>query len=207
MATFSDGPSTSVIPVMSDLTGFATNGFSSVGDMRLHLQNLLDLKEKQLQHAGTLGQRILAQQVELEEHVRQLHEIEVDKGDDEDLDSDIRERYRDLAEVIKTWDAENGQLSNNFGPKVCSFFASNLLSAFRVGLLHFSEYDLSQHLTNGTQPISPRTADTPRDSERSKVGPSAAQSRRAKNAAHRADDVGASHVGDLSARSFVQLLL
>ena len=116
MATFSDGPSTATLPVMPD---FTPNAISSVGDMRLQLQNLLDLKEKQLQHAGTLGQRILAQQVELEERVRQLQEFEVDKGDDEDLDSDLRERYRDLSEAIKAWDAENDQLSSNFGPKVC----------------------------------------------------------------------------------------
>lgn len=47
-------------------------------------------------------------------------------------------------------------------------------------------------MTNGVpSQASSRTADTPRDSERSKAGPSAAaQSRRAKNAAHRADDVG-----------------
>jgi hypothetical protein len=123
MATFSDGESAFSLPIMAD---FANNGLSSIGDMRLHLQNLLDLKEKQLQQAGTLGQRILAQQVELEERVRQLQEVEADKGDDEDLDSDIRDRYRDLANVVKAWDSENGQLSSNLGSKVGSSSASSL---------------------------------------------------------------------------------
>jgi hypothetical protein len=51
------------------MSDFTPNALSSVGGMRLQLQNLLDLKEKRLQHAGTLGQRILAQQVELEERI------------------------------------------------------------------------------------------------------------------------------------------
>lgn len=118
MATFSDGEPAATSPVLSE---FANNGLSSIGDMRLHLQNLLDFKERQLQQAGTLGQRILAQQVELEERVRQLQEVEVDKGDDEDLDSDIRDRYRDLAGIVKGWDSENGQMSNSFGSRVMPF--------------------------------------------------------------------------------------
>lgn len=119
MATFSDGEPAPTSPSMSE---FANNGLSSIGDMRLHLQNLLDLKEKQLQQAGTLGQQILAQQVELEERVRQLQEVEADKGDDEDLDSDIRDRYRDLAVIVKGWDAENGLMSNSFGSRVTRLF-------------------------------------------------------------------------------------
>ncbi|EPQ52067.1 hypothetical protein GLOTRDRAFT_14572, partial [Gloeophyllum trabeum ATCC 11539] len=88
---------------------------SSPADMRLHLQSLLDLKEKQLQQAGTLGQRVLAQQLELEEKVRLLQEMETDRGEDEDLDADMRERYRELAETIKAWDEENSQISSAFG--------------------------------------------------------------------------------------------
>jgi hypothetical protein len=86
--------------------------------MRFHLQNLLDSKEKQLQQAGTLGQRVLAQQMELEERIRQLQEADADKGEDDELDADAAERYRELAETIMQWDAENALLSSAFGSKV-----------------------------------------------------------------------------------------
>ncbi|KAJ7821017.1 hypothetical protein B0H14DRAFT_3471865 [Mycena olivaceomarginata] len=61
MASSSDG-----------LDSMITTPFSSAGDMRYHLQSLLDAKERQLQQAGALGQRVLAQQMELEERIRQL---------------------------------------------------------------------------------------------------------------------------------------
>ena len=99
---------------MPDFSGHS----SSTGDMRFHLQNLLDSKEKQLQQAGTLGQRVLAQQMELEERIRQLQEADADKGEDDELDAEATERYRELAETIRTWDAENAQLSSAFGSKV-----------------------------------------------------------------------------------------
>ena len=89
--------------------------FSTAGDMKYHLQNLLDSKEKQLQQAGSLGQRVLAQQMELEERIRQLQVLEVDKGEDDEIDLAARERYRELAETIMTWDSENAQLSSVFG--------------------------------------------------------------------------------------------
>lgn len=94
---------------------------SSAGDMRLYLQNLLDRKEKQLQQAGALGQRVLAQQVELEERVRELQELDADKalGEDDEIDADMRERYRQLAQSFTVWDAENVQLSTAFGKVSC----------------------------------------------------------------------------------------
>src|SRR5882762_6734726 len=77
MVTFADGPT---IP-MPDFSGHS----SSAGDMKFHLQNLLDSKEKQLQQAGTLGQRVLAQQMELEERIRQIQEvIEEGRGEEEE---------------------------------------------------------------------------------------------------------------------------
>jgi vacuolar-type H+-ATPase subunit I/STV1 len=93
--------------------------------MKTHLQNLLDSKEKQLQQAGSLGQRVLAQQMELEERIRQLQEvIEEGKGEDDDeerLDEETRERYRQLADTLLAWDEENARLSSAFGSgaKVC----------------------------------------------------------------------------------------
>ncbi|KAJ3986490.1 hypothetical protein F5890DRAFT_1503685 [Lentinula detonsa] len=139
----------------------ATNNFyESAGDMRSHLQSLLDSKEKQLQQAGTLGQRVLAQQMELEERIRQLQELDADKADNEELDIEAKEKYQELADSLITWDAENAQLSSAFGKSSVS----------------------------PSIPIAQLPRDEP---ERSKASASSsvAQSRRAKNAAHRADDV------------------
>jgi hypothetical protein len=83
--------------------------------MKFHLQNLLDSKERQLQQAGSLGQRVLAQQMELEERIRQLQELEADKGEEDEIDHEARERYHDLADTIMAWDSENAQLSSVFG--------------------------------------------------------------------------------------------
>jgi len=89
---------------------------TTAGDMNFYLQNLLDRKEKQLQQAGNLGQRVLAQQMELEERIRQLQELVGDKTDEEEVeDPQAREKYSELSEMIVTWDAENAQLSSAFG--------------------------------------------------------------------------------------------
>jgi len=89
---------------------------TTAGDMNFYLQNLLDRKEKQLQQAGNLGQRVLAQQMELEERIRQLQELVGDKTDEEEVeDPQAREKYRELSEIIVSWDAENVQLSSAFG--------------------------------------------------------------------------------------------
>jgi hypothetical protein len=105
------------------MSDFILQGMPSIGDMRAHLQLLLDNKEKQLQQVGTLGQRILSQQVQLDERAHQLHELEAELGDKQDLDSEILERYRELTEMVKSWDVDNAQLTQTFGPKVCPFHA------------------------------------------------------------------------------------
>lgn len=124
MPNFSDGDDSVDALVMSDITDNNNNifhGLSSSGDMRLHLQNLLDNKEKQLQQAGTLGQQLLAQRMELEERIRQLQELDLDAvAVDDDLNLSVRERYRELADTIKSWDKENEQFSSAFGWKVSS---------------------------------------------------------------------------------------
>lgn len=115
MPTLSDGDDSVEAPTMFPL--------SSHGDMRLHLQTLLDNKEKQLQQAGTLGQQLLAQRMELEERVRQLQELELDASSDEDeADVSVRDKYRELADTIKGWDTENEQLSVAFGLKVSQIY-------------------------------------------------------------------------------------
>jgi hypothetical protein len=91
---------------------------SSTGDMRFHLKAFLDSKEKQLQYAGTLGQRVLAQQMELEERIGQLAKAAADKSEGDEVDAEVVERYRELAGTIRTWDAENAQLSSVFESKV-----------------------------------------------------------------------------------------
>lgn len=129
MPTFSDGDD-------SVDAGIMLTSPVSPGDMRSHLQNLLDDKEKQLQHAGTLGQQLLTQRMELEERIRQLQDMEMDAGsDDEDAEVSVRERYRDLADTVKQWDTENEQLSILFnGSKVCYMYASRAPSlTMRVG--------------------------------------------------------------------------
>lgn len=96
----------------------------STGDMNTRLELFLDKKQKGLQKVGILGQRILSRHAELEERVRQLRDLEAQPGNnDQDLDSEIREWYRELTEMVEAWDA---QLTQSLGPKVCPlcpFFA------------------------------------------------------------------------------------
>lgn len=99
-------------------TSMNTTPLASAGSMRSYLQNLLDTKEKQLQQAGTLGQRVLAQQMELEERVRQLQDIDSERTEEEEVSVDTRQRYRDLANTLKSWDEENLTLSSTFGTSV-----------------------------------------------------------------------------------------
>ncbi|CDO76932.1 hypothetical protein BN946_scf185006.g14 [Trametes cinnabarina] len=171
MATFSDGED--AMSSLSRPISPSALQFDTTDSMRLHLQTLLDNKEKQLQSAATLGHQLLAQRMELEERIRQLQELDLDvSGASSDdghggLDVSLRDRYRELAEAIKAWDTENEQLTTVFG---------------------------GQKPTNGVHAPMARHAESSRNEhERTKStagGPSAAQSsRRAKNAAHRADDV------------------
>ncbi|KAH8996727.1 hypothetical protein EDB92DRAFT_1933646 [Lactarius akahatsu] len=159
MATFSDGPSH---PKSLDFSFHS----SSSDDMRQHLQNLLDSKEKQLQQAAALGERLLAQRVELEERVRLIQEVDADKTDE--VTADIRERYRELADTVRAWDFGIVQLTTAFT---------------HSRLTRFSRASECQRLSSipvfWNEPERPKPAS----------GSSAAQTRRAKNAAHRADDV------------------
>ncbi|KAI0300157.1 hypothetical protein B0F90DRAFT_1630116 [Multifurca ochricompacta] len=158
MATFSDGlshPNSLDFPFHS----------SSSDDMRQHLQNLLDGKEKQLQQAAALGERLLAQRVELEERVRLLQEMDADKSDE--ITADMRERYRELADAVRTWDFGNVQLTTAF----TSSSANTSITS--------QSFEVQVHEPLRDEPERPKPV----------PGTSAAQSRRAKNAAHRADDV------------------
>ncbi|CCL98238.1 uncharacterized protein FIBRA_00232 [Fibroporia radiculosa] len=175
MPIFSDGDDSVDAPTL----------LYSTDDMRTHLQGLLDGKEKQLQQAGTLGQQLLAQRMELEERIRQLQEVELDgDSDDENADTSVREKYRELGDIIKTWDEENEQLTTAFGSKVndTRVQVNSLDDCLRRKQQLAHSADLSRELDRPD-----RSADR---SKAAAAGPSAAQSsRRAKNAAHRADDV------------------
>jgi hypothetical protein len=114
MDTFSDGPS------HQNTLDFPFHSSSSSNDMRQHLQNILDSKEKQLQQAAALGERLLAQRVELEERVRLLQDIDGDKSDE--ITADMRERYRELADAVRAWDIGNTQLTTVFTSSVCTLF-------------------------------------------------------------------------------------
>ena len=111
MATFSDG--------LSHPNSLDFPFHSSSDNMRQHLQNLLDGKEKQLQQAAALGERLLAQRVELEERVKLIQETDADKTDE--ITADMRERYRDLSDTVRAWDVGNVQLTSTFTHSVRIF--------------------------------------------------------------------------------------
>ncbi|KAG8708982.1 hypothetical protein FRC09_000925, partial [Ceratobasidium sp. 395] len=145
------------------------------GDMRVQLQALLDDKEKQLNLAGTLGQRILAQQLELEERINQLVDAEERlQATPDDADTEMRVKLQELADVMQSWETENERLFGGFGTKLGNGTAVMPPSPDMPPVNEFG-------MRSGTDEAS--------TSMRSN-GPSAAQSsRRAKNAAHRANDV------------------
>lgn len=144
------------------------NATTDIASVRAQLQRLLDSKESQLQQAGALGQRVLAQQMELDERVRQLQDIDADRGEQDEPSDEMRLKYRELAKTIKGWNEENAKLSSSF--------------------------TTSQRGGGTAQPPSPPTLPLPDLTQEAPShtpsAPSASQSRRAKNAAHRANDVG-----------------
>lgn len=120
MATFSDGHNSSNAIDRSDSASAVTNA-SGPGNLRIQLQALLDDKERQLKLAGTLGQRVLAQQVELEERISQLNDLEAVKAnasDEEVVEFEIREKLRELRDTMNTWETENQDIFDFLGNKV-----------------------------------------------------------------------------------------
>ena len=76
--------------------------------LRDRLQLLLDDKERQLQLAGTLGQRILAQQTELEDRINQLPLSDsLLVTDDQQLAQEIQVKLKELEGVLASWEDEN----------------------------------------------------------------------------------------------------
>lgn len=92
------------------------DGFTAVGSLQEKLQKLLDEKEKQLQMAGTLGQRILAQQMELEERI---NKISINDTTDEqvDLNPDVMKNLKSLRDKLQSWDQENADVLSSLVAK------------------------------------------------------------------------------------------
>ena len=108
--------------------------------MRQHLQNLLDGKEKQLQQAAALGERLLAQRVELEGRVRLLQEVDADKSDE--ITADMRERYRELADTVRAWESGNVQLTSTFTSSVRVLFLRTVSSLADLFAIRFAFFGL-----------------------------------------------------------------
>ena len=138
------------MPVLSDaqhvlpltMSDALSPSVPSTGDMNAQLQLLLDSKEKELQQVGTLGQRILSQQVQLDERVRQLRELEAERVDNQSLDPKILEQYRELTEMVKAWETDNIQLTQSLDSKVRPFSCPS----FNPGKIELSRHIPSQTL-------------------------------------------------------------
>jgi hypothetical protein len=88
----------------------------SATSLRTHLQALLEHKTGQLQMVGTMGQKILAQQAELEERITSLGDIETDA---EDIDDETRAKLLELQDAMMGWDSDNqGIMREIQAPKV-----------------------------------------------------------------------------------------
>lgn len=96
-------------------------------DLRDQLQSVLDEKEKQLQLAGTLGQRILAQQMELEERINQLHLSTSELGNGgRDLSEETKDKLKELGMVLSSWETENSDFFSRLAAKTVGFHGISL---------------------------------------------------------------------------------
>ena len=46
---------------------------------------------------------MLAQQIELKEKITLIQELDAERNDDDDLNTDARERYREFTDTLKNW--------------------------------------------------------------------------------------------------------
>lgn len=110
-----------------DMNGHADNPFivpstMNTTSMSAQLAKILDDKESELQLAGSLGQRILQQRVELEERINVLSEYEHRSGSrtpEPGGDPEVTRKFQDLQDVLQSWDRENQETLGGFnGQKV-----------------------------------------------------------------------------------------
>ena len=130
-----------------------------IQDLRARLQTLLDQKEQELQSAGSLGQRILAQQIELEECINQISELESGRTglkDNDEIESEVCARQNDLEDTVHAWKLEIQELWRVFGPKVgVRDFVIDLMPPLSLGI--FSWLDVG-HLVRHSRIRRPRGA-------------------------------------------------
>ena len=53
---------------------------------------------------------MLAQQIELEEKITLIQELDAERNDDDDLNTDARERYREFTDTLKNWHIKRATL-------------------------------------------------------------------------------------------------
>jgi hypothetical protein len=89
----------------------------SATTIRTRLQSLLEHKTAQLQMVGTMGQKVLAQQAELEERIQSLGS-DIEMGGDE-IDDDTQAKLLELQDAMKSWESDNqGMVLEIQAPKV-----------------------------------------------------------------------------------------
>ena len=100
-----DTPSFSVFPALEDDTSLPRG-------IREQLQALIDDKKRQLTLVGTLGQRFLSQEVELEERIQQMDEAEIEASQSGDLEASaqVRDKLEELARTMQMWETENQEM-------------------------------------------------------------------------------------------------
>lgn len=76
----------------------------NASSLRTHLQELLEHKSGQLEMVGTMGQKILSQQAELEERIQSLGDMD---SDADEIDDDTRGKLLELQEAMKGWEDDN----------------------------------------------------------------------------------------------------
>ena len=131
-------------------------------ELKAHLQTLLEAKERQLLQAGTLGQRVLAQQMELEERIRKIQSLTPgleaeaygydpqdedvyggiasnngrnEPSNDDFVEGEALDQYRELAQAVAQWEEENRTLSGELGASV----GGNISLTVRRSLFAFLE--------------------------------------------------------------------
>lgn len=120
----------------------------SAASLRTHLQALLEHKSGQLQMVGTMGQKILAQQAELEERIQSLGDVETDG---EEIDQASQAKLLELQEAMRGWDSDNQGIMRE-------------LQAPKVSMLHgvrSPQSESSEMLTASQFPASSGTLSTP----------------------------------------------
>ncbi|KAG8980711.1 hypothetical protein FRB93_009043 [Tulasnella sp. JGI-2019a] len=116
-----------------DMNGHSDNPFMvsstiNTTSMNAQLAKILDDKENELVLAGNLGQRILAQRVELEERINALAEHEHRSGSrtpEPGGDPEVAKKFQELQDILQSWDKENQETLGGFnGQKVCGCILS-----------------------------------------------------------------------------------